>query len=462
MHLSPGLGHRSSQPQPLDKKQKTSSCRLAFTYYLLTNHLKQHEIRIEDTTIICLVMGPLEIDTPLPAGGGSSPNASSSSLGSSSTSTTTRQSRPACKTIFYICILFLICILSISRFSLEIDTNTHQKGIIRAKLDNEFQSLPIRPQMELFESRQVYFKLPEKTTPKGIFIYLHSCKQSGLEFFHLPEDRIIAYDALKRDLAVVAPTSQNRESGCWGQADLAWVGKSINEWAQKHNLSQLPRIGMAESSAGSFLFFAHDKFDLKSMAVYHTPQGFDKEDIQKDLTIPTAFVTMPADEPIYKRMEQNYEALKEADVATQLFKVAPHPYTERVCRDRMPEAKDHCRKFFRLVRKEHSSLMDVDGFIKEDLKTGKWKPLFDQLHLGDERSRAAVNAFFTPQTQTGKSWLQAGVEQEISACQAYHSMTSESHAAVLDFLVKEARIGKQPVKVSAGADEEEEGRQQRR
>jgi hypothetical protein len=392
-------------------------------------------------------MGVVEIESPLAAPASSGGQASSSTATTSTTiitSTNSRRSAPSLRTLLVILIVFVICVASIYRFSFEIETSTHQRGKIRAKLDtisNEFQSVPIKPQMEVFQSREIYFSKPDNhATPKGILIYLHSCQQSGLEFFHLPEDRIIAYDALGRGLAVVAPTSQHRESGCWGKADLSWIGSTIDQWVESQGLSEVPRIGMAQSSAGSFLFFVHEKLQLKSMAVYNTPQGFAADDIKKDLTIPTVFVTMPADESISKRMEQNYEALKEADVATQLVKVAPHPYTERVCKARIPEAKSGCKQFFKHARKDYSSLMDIDGFVKEDLKTGKWKELFEEMSLDDE-AKAEASTYNTPRAHNGRTWLQAAFEQEITASQAYHSMTSESHAVMLDFLMKEARIG---------------------
>jgi hypothetical protein len=365
----------------------------------------------------------------------------------------------------------------------RIDLYTHQGGKIKAKTIDDITTLPLHPMVDTIQGIEHYYMLPhmleehKKSTknannnnnnnnhhhhhkdkdrtknnhqkknfdmildhhPKGIFIFLHSCKRSGLEFFHLPEDRIVAYDALRRGLAVLAVSSQHRDSGCWTEPDIAWVGTVIDEWARKHDLEDeatIPRIAMAVSSAASFLFFVYDSLRLQAMAIVNSPLSYDakselvvassnKNNDQNDdsndkvmtsnynthdnnndsnnnvavVAIPTVFVTMPKDDYIAKEMERNYKRLGQAGVPTQLFKVRPIPFTTEVCNARIPElGKENCDKLLETIRTDYPRLLDADGFVKEAMKSEQWKKLFTQLdleHLFDQPDTGAKGSVST-------------------------------------------------------------------
>jgi hypothetical protein len=423
-----------------------------------------------------------------------------------------------------------------------IDLYTHKRGQIKAKTIDDITTLPLHPMVATIQGIDHYYMLPymleehnkssknannnnhhhhkdkdrTKNTnnskkknydmildhhPKGIFIFLHSCRRSGLEFFHLPEDRIVAYDALRRGLAVLAVSSQHRDSGCWTEPDIAWVGTVIDEWAMMYDLEDettIPRIAMAVSSAASFLFFVYDSLRLQAMAIVNSPLSYDakselvvansknnknnnnkENDDSNDqsttsnnndnnndnnvavVAIPTVFVTMPKDDYIAKEMERNYKRLGQAGIPTQLYKVRPIPFTTEVCNARIPElGKENCDKLLDTIRTDYPRLLDADGFVKEAMKSEQWKKLFTQLdleHLLDQpsdagstkrstsstakkTSTAKYEYYSTPKAHNGHSWLWAVVEEEFSTCLAYHSMTAEHHGAILDFMMQQAGI----------------------
>ena len=367
--------------------------------------------------------------------------------------------------------------------------------------------------------------------PKGILIFLHSCERSGLDFFYLPEERRIAYDALSKGLAVLGLTSQHRDSGCWTQPDVGWIGNVVDEWIETHGLEEenryfrdsndgddndneydnvsvdatsttnsppvgIPRIGVAVSSAASFLFFVYQSLQLRSMAIINSPQSYDVSEIESKLAIPTAYVSMPRDANIAKQMQTNHESLVKGEIPTQLYKVRPIPFTYNLCLGRLPELGESlCRKLTTTIQNDFPSLLDADGFIKEHIKPSSfldknnvWYQLFRSVGLdeddnvsdrginmhkskhnyrtlrkrtrtkriGTKGSPAPDNAVhenyhdkddhkeeyshLTKTAHTGHSWLWAAAQEEISTCYAYHAMTAEHHGAVLEFLMQEAGI----------------------
>ena len=367
-----------------------------------------------------------------------------------------------------------------------------------------------------------------KAKPKGILIFLHSCKRSGLDFFYLPEERRIAYDALSKGLAVLGLTSQHRDSGCWTQPDVGWIGNVVDEWIETHGLEEenryfhdsndgdeneydndgfdaastitspsvgIPRIGVAVSSAASFLFFVYQSLQLRSMAIINSPQSYDVSEIESKLAIPTVYVSMPHDANIAKQMQTNYESLVKGEIPTQLYKVRPIPFTYDLCLGRLPELGEAlCSKLITTIQNDFPSLLDADGFIKEDIKPSSfldqsnvWYQLFQSVGLDEDgnisnrginnhnrrhnyrilRKRTRTKGigttknlvpndyvsdnydskdghkdeyYLTKTAHTGHSWLWAAAQEEISTCYAYHAMTAEHHGIVLEFLMKEAGI----------------------
>lgn len=312
---------------------------------------------------------------------------------------------------------------------------THSSGRVEIKMD-DIVTVPLQPAQEKIMGVEHYFMLPKETfeKPTGVMVVLHSCKRSGLEFFHLPEDRIVAYDALEKGLAVLAVTSQDRTTGCFANQDVAWVAQVVDEWTATHGLGEIPRVGLAVSSGASFLFFVYKALKLESIAIYGSPQFFLPDDMMDNLAIPTVFVTMSQDKAMTKRIHKNHEQLLRANVAAQLFRVSPHPFTTGFCMSRFPEVMSlECENIFQAIQKEHPNLLDKDGFVQKDPTDNEWQMLFDGLDLD---SKTDELYYQTQYAFSGHSWLRASLEEEIRSSKGHHAMTSEHHANVLDFLIQ--------------------------
>ena len=108
----------------------------------------------------------------------------------------------------------------------------------------------------------------------SIPIVLHACHQSGLDVFHLPESRIVVYDALPKGLSVLAPAALDVDSKCFSGKDLGHLPVVVEAWTENHNVEALPRIGMGESSGAPFLSFVHKDLNLQFIAIHNSRQTF--------------------------------------------------------------------------------------------------------------------------------------------------------------------------------------------
>jgi hypothetical protein len=353
--------------------------------------------------------------------------------------------------------------------------NTHIDGDIVAKRNDKIVTLPLHPQMEKVHGMEQYFLFPSyvahaqhvkaytnsttknnnftSKTPspiKGVLIFLHSCKQSGLDVFHLPESRIVVYDALQKGLAVLAPSALNTESKCFSYQDLDHLPIIVDDWTKNHNLQALPRIGMGESSGASFLFFVHKDLNLQSMAVYNTPHTF--LDDEWGIAIPTVMLSMPQDDPVASRMTEHYHKLQQLNVSTQLYEVTPRPFTDSLCMSRFPELpRESCQHMFQhFLDKDDGILLNDDGFAQGSMQATTWTRFFQAIETqyveDQETTVSTVNrvktsaVYDTTKAGNGHSWFWAVVEQEVKACQAYHAMTADFHHEVLQFVMSHANI----------------------
>mmetsp|Transcript_22861 Transcript_22861/g.54117 ORF Transcript_22861/g.54117 Transcript_22861/m.54117 type:complete len:414 (+) Transcript_22861:158-1399(+) len=330
--------------------------------------------------------------------------------------------------------------LFVSRYPSFIEHNTHSEGEIVAKFDDVITA-PLTPEVERFLNRNHYFMFPpaNATTDgkaKGILLYLHSCNQFGWEFFTLPEHRIIANDAIQKGLIVFSPTPFDLESRCYTSDDVEFMKDVVNEFVDKYGLRQLPRVGLGDSSGGAFLPFVSEALKLESIAVYNSPQGYGDIDNQKMAAIPTVYLSMSSDSAISNRMNANKKKLQEMNIPTFLYKVSRRPFTEPLCKARLPEI-DFCEEIVEMIQSDYSNLVDADGFVIEgDLETKQWYHFFKKLDLEYEIRCPAV----VPKSKMKKSCLRLILEQEIQTCYGFHSMTAQYHDEIIEFLMSNSKV----------------------
>ena len=415
-----------------------------------------------------------------------------------------------------LCILFCFVIagILIIRYPSFIRHNTHNAiaGEIVVKLDpNNIITVPLQPKKETIFGIDHYYMFPSTppdpdpvnannnnnrnsnsnsnnatttttvtTTiePKGILIYLHSCKQSGVDFFTLPEHRIIAHDIIyNKGLVVFAPSSYNRQSGCFTSDDLKSknsntnkgrysLQKVVEEFLRKHKqLRKLPIVGMGDSSGGGFLFFVYGLLNLQSMAIYNSPQGYitTNNDAKFNIInnynnnkvippIPTVFLTMLSDIAISTKMETNQIMLQEMDIPTELFKITSgRPFTNSLCDGRFPELPyEFCQRIFEIIDKDCTSrtssssshqFIDIDGYIidgNDIANSVQWQHCYKKITDSSDYNYWLHTS--SSGRENGSSWLRIILEKEIQTCYGYHAITAQYHDEILKFLMLNANI----------------------
>jgi hypothetical protein len=370
------------------------------------------------------------------------------------------------KTYFLRSTIFCLAIvgLFILKYPSFIEYNTHREGDIVVKFDDTITA-PLQPEHERIEGQDHFYILPPTNAtfngePKGVLLYLHSCKQSGLDFFTLPEHRIIALDAIQKGLVVFSPTSRNRESGCYTSEDTkdGHLERIVETFLETYELDRLPRVGLGDSSGGAFLSFVHRALKLESMAVYNSPQGYDDMLSEDDEVIPTVYLTMPIDKSISNRMNANVIRLQEMNIASYLYKVSPKPFTNSLCAARLPEITGvFCEHAFETIAKHHSSLLDADGYVLEgDVQSAQWQRFFERLesdyesisstdgkgrrHLNKHKRKIIGKKKKKSPPEATRSWLRVILEQEIQTCYGFHAMTAQFHNEILKFLISNSKM----------------------
>jgi len=363
----------------------------------------------------------------------------------------TRRARFLRSTLLVLAIVGLLTL----RYPSFIEHNTHSVGDIVVKIDDTITT-PLHPEVDTIHGNDHFYMFPpaNATTdgkPKGILLYLHSCKQSGLEFFGLPEHRIIAKVATEKGLVVFSPTSHNRISGCYTSEDAnGYLEKVFVKFQRSHKLRGLPRVGLGDSSGGAFLSFVHKELKLDSMAVYNSPQGYGDMVNEYNVAIPTVYLTMSTDTSIMERMNTDMERLQKLNISSSLYKVSPRPFTKSLCAARLPEIGGFCEHIFKIIERDHSSLLDTDGYVLEgDVKSAQWQRCFEKLEsdykILSKGAATDPEILYDSSPQATRSWLTVILEQEIQTCYGFHAMTAQFHDEIIEFLISNSAMEENPL-----------------
>ena len=345
-----------------------------------------------------------------------------------------------------------LCLVRYPRF---IEKNTHTGGDIEVKIDH-IVTLPLRPKRTRIQGLDHFYMLPPTNTtsdgkPKGLLLHLHSCKESGFEFFTLPEHRIVAYDAIQKGLAVLSPTSYDRQSGCYTSEDAnGLLKKVVGQFVRRNRLQSLPIVGLGHSSGGTFLSFLRKTLELQSMAVYNSPEDYGDMQSKNDTLIPTVYLSMSMDESISNRMNANMKRLQDKNITSYLYRVSPKPFTQKLCAARLPESNNgFCKHMSTTIGKD---LLDADGYVLEgDVASKQWQRFFEGLELTEEGFCPIdeTDSLMYYGNKKSSSWakecsMRVVLEQEIKACFGYHAMTAQYHDEILNFLISNSKMKENP------------------
>jgi len=325
--------------------------------------------------------------------------------------------------------------------------------------------------------------------PTGILFFFHGCKHSGVDFFILPEDRLVAHEVLQRNLAVLS-LSASKKSACWHADDVPLIRKQVDAFSKATGLKiannnngneedneddgsdALPLYAMGMSMGVTAVFYVEEMYDFASMALYTTYHSiddseYDDEEGNDDSAYPPSiWIHMPRDEYTHANMKHNFEVLRDTQSKYEEIEIHPRPFSEERCQQRLPElgtegCKELVRAFAdqgfvsrgsgRVLRRPDRGLIastlaglglnDIASYVE---RHGGNPNEFMQLHLSHEQAYAqhdtSSNLYGSwPRSSfLGRTWLWASIEQEIAYCYARHEMVSESRNEVLDFLQQKA------------------------
>lgn len=210
----------------------------------------------------------------------------------------------------------------------------------------------------------VLMAYPHDPVPKGILFVGHGCSHSNTDFFAptaddtcpecigLPEELAIVEMAVhKFDLAVVAISSQNRDSKCWAHGDGERVAKVLGNVYAKFEKEansggtgpRIPVLAFGASSGGGFvgsaLVESMEDTEAKQLDGYISqiaapePRAHKTTDQHK---LPVAvYITMNRDERTDASAKEIVNSMKAGKHSATHIRLDPLPVTESFFHDRI-------------------------------------------------------------------------------------------------------------------------------
>jgi hypothetical protein len=353
--------------------------------------------------------------------------------------------------------------------SSDTSTTTSQKpGQLRRRkgtlLATEPTIVPPLSPARVPDTNVFYLLPPETKAIQGILFFFHGCQHTGgADFFLLPEDRIVAYEAVHRhSLIAVGLTSSDRISGCWGNVDVPLIQQDMEKFLthvqeqiitstrtiqqqHDHTLAQLPKYGMGASSGAEFMLKHATLFQFTRVAAYIPPRGA-LDQISKANLPPLILVHMPRDahnaDVIKEWVKGNQKDTTSEEL--QVLTVEPHVFTTERCHERIPEIpKETCSTLIeRALSSVKDPIMNEQGYVvKSYVVTDAWSKVMSTLDLDQEDSSSSSSSSSSKvpsevpiKSFSGHSWKWAAVQEEVQVAFGRHEMTAEHSTQVLNFL----------------------------
>jgi hypothetical protein len=182
-------------------------------------------------------------------------------------------------------------------------------------------------QIDFKQSTVVLKEKPILNKPiNGIFFIAHACTHSAYDFWPksgrcpdcvgLAEEVEIVRSAISQNFYVIAISSLDRQSGCWGMDDLAGV-VTILEEVKRSFPSHLPLFGLGCSSGGTFLWklfqyleeIDHPLLRIDGMIIQSMALPIAQPPLVPQLPPPIIFNPMPRDQSMYESVLHNNHSL---------------------------------------------------------------------------------------------------------------------------------------------------------
>lgn len=284
--------------------------------------------------------------------------------------------------------------------------------VLKSQKWDSFESLvQFDPTVEWRNGTDVIWQIPD--SPKAVLFLAHGCDQRAANFWDrspkcpnclgLPEERLIALEALARKFAVFAVSSAGR---CWALGKERLVLKGIIKWwIEKQRLEKLPLVALGASSGGYFVSVLANELKFSSIVIMIAEGVFDQMDVEKDYP-PTLFVHMPKDETRRQRVAENLGILREKGIDVAEIKCMEVPLSPSFLADRIPGIDlSTSTKLFSLFQEK--GFIDKSGYMRKDGRS---------IHL---KSVLREGKILLPD-----KLLVRRIQEELNLAFAYHEMTS--------------------------------------
>lgn len=205
-------------------------------------------------------------------------------------------------------------------------------------------------------SVEVIHQTPTKCLPRGIFFIAHACTHSARDFWNrshscknctgLSEEvRIVRY-ALSKCYVVVAISSSDRVTGCWGQADNYRVRESLKIIARRYHRAAVTPwnvISFGASSGGSFVWGQVQRGEVDGAIIQIMALDVTRGHLKR---IPMVLSSMPRDHLTSKAMAQNANVLNNRQAEHVLYQQCkPLPVSVEYLVERVDNMDEHLANF---------------------------------------------------------------------------------------------------------------------
>ncbi|CAM8887978.1 unnamed protein product [Rhodiola kirilowii] len=285
-----------------------------------------------------------------------------------------------------------------------------------------------RPVLEVINGKEVLSQIPD--SPKAVLLLAHGCSGRAINFWDkspecpncvgLPEERRIVLEALSRNFAVIAVSS---DGTCWSFGEERVIVKDvISAWVDKNKLGRLPLHALGASSGGYFVSVLAVDMKFSSIVLMIAEGLFGQMDAPNKYP-PTLFVHMPKDLVRNKKINKYVHTLRNKGIDVAEVKCLEFPLTPTLLSERVAGLDESVsNKLYTLLK--NKGFIDANGYLKSDGRAIRWKDALQGSNV----------------LLPDKSLLNH-IQEELNLAFAYHEMTSlqsedifnwfESHSSVL-------------------------------
>ncbi|XP_078431746.1 secretion-regulating guanine nucleotide exchange factor isoform X2 [Wolffia australiana] len=190
----------------------------------------------------------------------------------------------------------------------------------RLKWNSFWSSVQFHPTVEIINKTEIIWQIPDSA--RAVLFLAHGCNGRAANFWDrspscqncvgLPEERLIALQALHQKYAILTISSSGR---CWsfGKEERR-VQNIIQWWVAENKLQELPLLALGASSGGYFVSSLAKDMKFSSIVLMISEGVFDSMSVLKEYP-PTLFVHMPKDRVRNLRIKLNMESLRKSPLS---------------------------------------------------------------------------------------------------------------------------------------------------